>query len=275
MIIVVSDVHLAEKHNDPQVKVDDAKFLEFLDYIASHHLSDGGDLVLLGDIIDLWRRDFVKALVESEAVISKLIEMGDKVKIHYLAGNHDFHMLQMNNLMPDKFPFNVTKELRLEEGGNKLFFIHGYQLEVLANPYYKSMSAYETFSEGLCLAGDDTGNAASKLWETIEASKSALDCLKRLPTDIRSALASMSTPPEDRLRGPHKIHTLIDEIAMSNARTVYLGMDKKETLVFGHTHDPFPEVENGAINTGSWKKGPCRDYAYLEINEGRVKPRTF
>lgn len=275
MIIVVSDVHLAEKKDDPQVKVDDAKFLEFLDYIASHHLKDGGDLVLLGDIIDLWRRDFAKALVESDAVISKLIEMGSNVNVHYLAGNHDFHMLKMSNLMPDMFPFHVTKELRLEEGGNKFFFIHGYQLEVLANPYYKSMSAYETFSEGLCLAGDDTGNAASKLWETIEASKSALDGLKRLPTDIRSALASMISPPEDRLSGPHKIYSEIDKIAMSNARAVYLGMDKKEILIFGHTHEPFPEVENGAINTGSWKKRPCRDYAYLEINECQVKPRTF
>ena len=86
MIIVVSDVHLAEKKDDPQVKVDDAKFLEFLDYIASHHLKDGGDLVLLGDIIDLWRRDFAKALVESDAVISKLIEMGsNSMSIIWLA----------------------------------------------------------------------------------------------------------------------------------------------------------------------------------------------
>ena len=83
-----------------------------------------------------------------------------------------------------KFPFKVTKSLRLEEGGNKFFFIHGYQLEVLANPYYKSMSAYETFSEGLCLAGDDTGNATDKLWETYETSKSVLEGLKHLPTDI-------------------------------------------------------------------------------------------
>ena len=63
MIIVVSDIHLAERANDPQVKADDDNFLEFLEYIASDQLKDGGGLVLLGDIFDLWRRDFVKALM--------------------------------------------------------------------------------------------------------------------------------------------------------------------------------------------------------------------
>ena len=277
MIIVVSDVHMAERADDPQVKTDDGKFKEFLDYIISNQLKDGGDLVLLGDIFDLWRRDFVKALIESEPVIAKLTEMklSGKIKIHYLAGNHDYHMLQMSELLKDKFPFQVTKDLRLEESGKKFFFIHGYQLEVLANPYYKSMSAYETFSEGLCLAGDDTGNAADKLWETFEASKSALEDLKRLPTDIRGALTSMMNPPANRLSGSHQAHSMVELTAISEARDVYLGMDREEVLVFGHTHDPFYEPENGVVNTGSWKKRPCRDYAYLEISGGQPKPQTF
>ncbi len=65
MIIVVSDVHLAERV-DEQTKKDDAKFLDFLNYISANQLDNGGELVLLGDIIDLWRRDFVKAMMESE-----------------------------------------------------------------------------------------------------------------------------------------------------------------------------------------------------------------
>jgi UDP-2,3-diacylglucosamine pyrophosphatase LpxH len=275
MIIVVSDVHLAERANDPQVKADDAMFLEFLDYIASNQLEDGGDLVLLGDIVDLWRRDFVKALIESEAIVQKLIKLKSKVNIHYLAGNHDFHMLQMKNLFSDKFPFPVTKELRLEESKKKFYFIHGYQLEVLANPYYKSMSAYETFSEGLCLAGDDTGNAADKLWETFEASKSALEGLKRLPADIKGALTSMMNPPDNRMSGDHQAHSMVELLSISSARNVYLGMESDEVLIFGHTHDPFFEEENGVANTGSWKKRPCRNYSYLEISKGQVRPQTF
>jgi len=273
MILVVSDVHLAEKADDPQTREDDAEFLEFLDYIASDLLKNGGELVLLGDIIDLWRRDFVKAMLESEPVISKLMEMRSKINIHYLVGNHDYHMLRLGDIFKENgYPISVTKELRLQDGGKKYFFIHGYQLEVLANPYYKSMSAYETFSEGLCLAGDDTGNAADKLWATFQASKSALDGLKRLPSDIKGAIDSMINRPSIRME---RVYGDVDRIAMSNARVLYLGMEKDETLVFGHTHEPFLEVENGAINTGSWKKSPCQDYKYLEISESQVVSKTF
>lgn len=273
MIIVVSDAHLAER-DDPKTKKDDAKFLQFLNSISDKQLANGGELVLLGDIIDLWRRDFVKAMMESEPVISKLMEMKDRIKIHYIVGNHDFHMLNMCNILKDSYyPFNVTKELHLTESGKKFFFIHGYQLEVLANPYYKSISAYETFSEGLCLAGDDTGNAADALWESYERSKAALDGLKRLPENIKGAIDSMFNPPDRRMKNARP---LVDEIAISSARALYLGMEKDETLVYGHTHDPFPQVMlNGAINTGSWNKKPCAEYKYVEIKGGQIDMKSF
>ena len=273
MIIVVSDVHLAER-DDQKTKKDDAKFLQFLNYISDNQLANGGELVLLGDIIDLWRRDFIKAMMESEPVISKLMEMKNKIKIHYLAGNHDYHMLNMCNILKDNYyPFQVIKELHLTESGKKFFFLHGYQLEVLANPYYKSMSAYETFSEGLCLAGDDTGNAADALWESYERTKSALDGLKRLPENIKGAIDSMFNPPDRRMKNARP---LVDEIAISRARALYLGMEKDETLVYGHTHDPFPQViVNGAINTGSWNKKPCSEYKYVEIKGGQIGMKSF
>jgi len=270
MIIVVSDVHLAER-DDRKTKKDDNKFLEFLSYISEDKLQDGGELVLLGDILDLWRRDYVNAMMESKPIISKLMEMKERVKIHYLAGNHDFHILRMSEIYGNNYPFRVAKELRLTEAGRSYMFIHGYQLEVLANPYYKSMSAYETFAEGLCLAGDETGNAADKLWETYGRSQSALEGLKRLPADIKGAIDSMFNPPANRLV---RARSKIDQIATSSARSFYLGMDKDETLVFGHTHEPFP-LDNGAINTGSWKKSPCTEYNYLEIDGGSADLKSF
>jgi hypothetical protein len=118
-------------------------------------------------------------------------------------------------------------------------------------------------------------NAADKLWETFEASKSALEDLKRLPTDIRGALTSMMNPPANRLSGSHQAHSMVEQIAISKARDVYLGMDSDEVLIFGHTHSPFCEPENGVVNTGSWKKQPCRDYEYLEISGGQPKLKTF
>ena len=113
MIIAVSDVHLAEKADDWQVQEDDKKFADFLDYLASGPLKDGGELVLLGDIFDLWRRDFVNALIECESIVSRLIDLGRKANVHYVVGNHDYHMLRMCELFSDKYPFRVSKDLRL------------------------------------------------------------------------------------------------------------------------------------------------------------------
>ncbi|HPE62539.1 MAG TPA: UDP-2,3-diacylglucosamine diphosphatase [Methanothrix sp.] len=276
MIVVISDVHLAEKPKDEKVERDDREFLDFLHHVKGDLLSEGGDLVILGDLIDFWRRDFALALMEMEEAVSIITSFNDDVRVHYVVGNHDFYMLRLKEKLADDFPFkNVAEQVRLEDGGRKFFFTHGYQLEVLANPYYKSLTAYKCFAENLCLAGDDTGSAASDLWDMIQNSKSILEKLQRVPSDLKGAFESMMAGPDDRLFGRHKISLTIDNLAKSGSRTVYLGMEKDEYLVFGHTHMPFIDEEHRAANVGSWKKSPCNDYKYMVIKDGMVEPKVW
>jgi UDP-2,3-diacylglucosamine pyrophosphatase LpxH len=278
MIIVVSDVHLAQHPDDPDVKRDDQAFEDFLKHIACDQLRDGGHLVLLGDIVDFWRRDFAKALTETAEIFSMLTSFNNSVKVHYVAGNHDFFMLRLYERQTPKFPFaEVSRSLSLQDGGSKFFFIHGYQLEVLANPFYKSLTSYESFSENLCLYGDDTGNAASRLWDAFQTSKSLLGGLVRLPVDISASLKSMMKSPEERLEGAHKAKSSIDRLAASRARTLYIGAERDEVLVYGHTHDHDSAYDAACrvVNTGSWKKSPCEEYRFLEIKDGRVAAKAF
>lgn len=276
MIVVVSDVHLTERREDRKVERDDQEFREFLTHLEGNILSDGGDLVILGDLIDFWRRDFAKALMEMEDVISVLTGFKDDVKVYYVVGNHDYYMLKLKETLARDFPFeNVAECIRLQDGGEKFFFTHGYQLEVLANPYYKSLTAYKCFAENLCLAGDDTGNAASELWDMIQSSKSVIDDLRRVPHDLRGALKSMMEGPEDRLRGRHEAALTIDNLAKSKSRAVYLGMWIDEYLIFGHTHMPFVDEQHRVANVGSWKKSPCKEYNYMLIQDGTVTPAVW
>jgi UDP-2,3-diacylglucosamine pyrophosphatase LpxH len=276
MIVVISDAHLAEKSKDEKVEIDDREFLDFLNHVKDDLLSDGGDLVILGDLIDFWRRDFAKALMEMEDVISVLASFKKNVKVHYIVGNHDYYMLCLKETLSESFPFeNVAECVRLQEGGEKFFFTHGYQLEVLANPYYKSLTSYKCFAENLCLAGDDTGNAASELWDMIQTSKSVLDNLRRVPSDLRGALKSMMKSPDDRLCGRHEAALTIDNLAKCKSRTVYLGMGTDEFLIYGHTHNPFVDEENRVANVGSWNKSPCDGYKYMMIRDGMVKPEVW
>ena len=137
------------------------------------------------------------------------------------------------------------------------------------------MTAYKCFAENLCLAGDDTGNAASELWDMIQSSKSVLDGLRRVPHDLRGALKSMMESPDDRLHGRHNIDLSIDNLAKSTSRTVYLGMKTNEYLIYGHTHKPFVDDENRVANVGSWNKSPCDEYRYMVIRDGKVTPQVW
>ncbi len=304
MILVVSDVHLAEipkdSENDRNVVLkdllseDDKQFLDFLRYIKSHQLSEGGELVLLGDVVDFWRRDFAKALRECNVIFSELMNFDNKkVNIHYVVGNHDYYMLKLKkNLFKGPHFSNVSKSVRLSSGDKNFFFIHGYQLETLANPYYKSQTTYEEFAEQLCLCGDDIGSAASKLWELwnwwkihrnlrLVKKQTKHLFLKRRPKDIIGALNSMMEKPGKRLTGRHKAGSMIEMLAGSESRSVYLGMEEDEVLVFGHTHNPYqcpPENETGAlkvVNTGSWKKSPGDYYSFVMIDNGDVQFKEF
>ena len=109
----------------------------------------------------------------------------------------------------------------------------------------------------------------------IQNSKSILEKLQRVPSDLKGAFESMMAGPDDRLFGRHKVSLTIDNLAKSGSRTVYLGMEKDEYLVFGHTHMPFIDEEHRAANVGSWKKSPCNDYKYMVIKDGMVEPKVW
>lgn len=267
-IVVVSDVHLGMK----EAKTD--KFVEFLDFLKTKNVEH---LVLLGDIIDIWRRDFTKAIIECSESLTHLNDMKDKTKVHYIVGNHDYYLLRLSEIFGENFPFEIKKSTVIKSKDQDFFFFHGYQLEVLCNPYYKSMKTYETFSEHMCLAGDDTGNAADKLWKSIQTHSSLWDSLKKFPENPRAALKSMMEPPETRIRNVHKHNVIepIEELARAKTRHFLLSIRPEQYLIYGHTHHPYVEEENKVANTGSWGFGEEKKLDYIEIIDDVVNLKEF
>lgn len=282
-IIAVSDVHLG---------IPEANEEKFIDFLTQLDFDEVKHLVLLGDIIDLWRRDFTKAFLESSKSLRLLNDLAAETNVHYIVGNHDYYLLRLKEINGQSFPFEVSKSITLQsesnepQGGSQnesmeYYFIHGHQLEVLCNPYYKSMKTYEAFSEQMCLVGDDTGNAADEAWKLFQSSKSILDCLKRVPDNPHAALKSMMEPPEVRIRNSNKHNVIepMEELARSNVRNFLLGMKPNQFLIYGHTHYPTNhpgdiKFENVA-NTGSWGVGEDRKYWYVKIEDGKVYNLKF
>ena len=246
LILAVSDVHLGYNASNSRA---------FRDFLNSRCRSLGRNdtLVLLGDIFDFWRRNNVEVALENESIFSILESL--EATIHYIIGNHDYTLVDLKAV--DK-PFDVSKELKLENGGKIFSFIHGYQLEVLANLEPLTIREYEDLCVSLCLrTGDFFGDVLSIMWDMLHLSFKKGDRRK-------NAINSISEVPESR-----KNMDRVRQLSVSRVKDLFLGLGKEETLVFGHIHRPF--IHERTANTGCWVSDAEKQNTYIEIENGEMK----
>lgn len=252
MILVVSDVHLGcDKCNRDE-------FLNFLDYHGSTKIDH---LVLLGDIFDFWRRNNAEVIEENDDLLVKLNNLNAK-NVHYVAGNHDYYLLDLNKRYDANYQGAVSKYLRLEDGGESFFFIHGYELEAILWEFPASLQMYEKFSNEMCFNKDVTGNFLSKIW------------------DLKSKIGKKGRFVKDMDKEPYKRKNInkVDEFALSVGKYPLLGMKPNENLIFGHTHRPFMNQTKKVANTGSWiDELPIKSQqnSYIEIKDGQMNLEFF
>jgi len=247
-VVVTSDQHLG------YVNSDKCAFNAFLDSLSER--SDVTHLVLLGDVVDMWRRDASGVFLEHHDTVTKLLTLKSKgVKVFYVAGNHDYHVLYLTN---PAYPFNpFLKDLTLTDGPITYRLVHGYEFD----PEQK-----EPFMAFLCRVMSDTGGVEEQaLWTDYNHLKTILS--KAEPSFIKADLAKMAERlhqrPEDRLKDSlNKINT-----------TALNAVKPGEVLVFGHTHAPFINKVGTVVNSGSWVKDAATHNTYVELSDG--KPRLF
>lgn len=247
MIIVVSDLHLGYDHANRE------PFIGFLDDIGKS-LGRPDHFVLLGDIFDFWRRNNVAVVLENEDLVGRIEDLA--ANVHYIPGNHDFTFAKLATYGTGAF--NVQKTLTLQDGDTRFSFMHGYQLEVLANLEPLTIEEYEQLCVSLCQrTGDFIGDLLSFLWDNIHLSFKRGD--KR-----RGMVQSIGAIPEKR-RDMHKI----DSLARSRVRDLFLGLGKGNKFVYGHTHRPF--LEDSVANTGCWVSDADEQNTYLKIENGEMQ----
>ncbi len=255
-IIAVSDVHLGTENSNSN---------DFLRFLELCNTADIDDLVLLGDIMDFWRRNNAKIVIdEDNAKILEKIALLDVKNIHYIVGNHDYYMLRLFERYEDSYPFSVSKSLRLENGGRSFYFIHGYELEVLETLQPATIEQYEVFSENMCFAEDMIGGFASSLWSMKSGCEDIIDKTTQF----------LKKPPNER----EDIANIYD-LAISKGAYILLGMKPDEYLVYGHTHRPYASEKHKRANTGAWvqdnKLKNKSINTYVKIKDGEVSLQKF
>ncbi len=144
-VVVTSDQHLGYANSDKSA------FNTFLDHLAQD--SEATHFVLLGDVVDMWRRDASGVFLENDGTMQKILAMKPKVEIYYVAGNHDYHVLQLQN---HSYQFQFQKDLILTDGKTTYRFLHGYEFDPEQNV---------AWMEGLCrVMSDQAGDFESGFW---------------------------------------------------------------------------------------------------------------
>ena len=134
------------------------------------------EIVLLGDVFDLWRASLGKAVKDSQYFFNRLFELD--VKLIYVVGNHDHHLMVMNEdiwsleriARGDFYPNYRTnlswnwkifdQELEMyypvyfsSNGGRKVLFTHGHHLNGIQSFTIQTISKFRK------LVGEDLSPA--------------------------------------------------------------------------------------------------------------------
>jgi UDP-2,3-diacylglucosamine pyrophosphatase LpxH len=224
------------------------------------------DLVLLGDIVDMWRRDASGIFLENMDTMEIVKGLQRKIKVHWIAGNHDYHLLKLKNRAPHyNYPFEFHETLELVDGDTTYRFMHGYEFE-----YGNELKYIRPVLEILChFMSDAEGVPEDELW--VEISKKIGDLHYSALShqlegkDLIIKHKSLHDSPGERLKDK------LDKVEMSAYDEI---RDRPgHILIFGHTHHPFINKRENLVNTGSWVRETTPHNTYVVLEGG--KPRLF
>jgi len=275
-IIAVSDVHLGylKEDDSKQSLSNKSGFCKLLKDIDAR--DDINHLVICGDMLDMWRRDMVGVTIENLDVLNMLQSLSKKIDVHYLAGNHDYHIRHLNR---PSYPFRFSeckdpKEgIILKDSGKSYVFKHGYDLE-------PGMAESEALFDLMCSTSDEVGDFKSRIYSSLgefwKQGKQAWESAGLGFTEFFKGVDN-AWKPDDRdaskfLDG-NKISKPLPERLQKEedfdfkALKEHLANDA--ILVFGHTHKPF-HYKN-IINLGSWITTYPVHSIYLEIKDGQER----
>ena len=251
VIVATSDQHLGSDTSNQ------SSFEEFLDQIIRTDTTIT-DFVLLGDVVDMWRRDASGVFLENRKIFENILSLPKNIKVHYVYGNHDYHLRYLKD---HAYPFKFVDELPLTEDGRNYRFVHGCQFDDL-------MKKAKPLLDPLCrVMSDDMGNYESALWAMLTRDPSDREYFSYPISEKREILEKVKEllqKPEVRLAG-----RTLDAIEKEACNCV----DPDEILVFGHTHVPFINESGTVVNTGCWVKDAPVHNTYVRLDADG--PRLF
>lgn len=210
--------------------------------------------MILGDFVDMWRRDASGLFLQFYDVVEKLLELKKKMNVYCVGGNHDFHL---NKLTLPVYPLYFQRDLILSSGSTTYVLKHGWEFD----PEQR-----EPVMELLCMNfSDQAGTLRSGAWKLLQGIKSDIDNsvkdLLKIHKGGDAYLQNLMMPPSKRLA---KSFTDVEKNAISSVQ-------RGQILVFGHTHKPFVNAAGNVANSGSWVSDETTTNTWVELDGIKIK----
>ena len=246
-VLVATDQHLGYANSDV------AGFRSFLDYVSKR--SDVGTLAILGDLVDMWRRDVSGLFLEERESMDKLVELGSSMDVRLIVGNHDYHL---TNLRGHGYPFEFLGSMDpMDLGPVKYRFMHGWEFDSEQQP---------PIMEALCHnLSDDAGAERTEVYDAFIGLEDRLEELFRVHGGMDAYIDHLLQGPESRLRA------LLPDVE----RRAYSSLRPGERLIFGHTHRPFVSADERLTNAGSWVTDAAVHNTFVELDGAQVRLFVF
>lgn len=245
-IIVISDIHLGYQRSNVK------DFDNFLDYLATR--KDVDVLVILGDFVDMWRRDVSGLFLEFRNELDKILNLPKHVTVYCLFGNHDYHLLKLTG---PTYPFEFVETKCIPATDTITYkFKHGHQYDSAQNPI---------FMELLC---DNLSNQAGKDRSEI------YDAFNKIKDELSHALGFKTK--QDHIDHLLKIpESRLAQNLSEVEKEAFKDVGQNEILIFGHTHRAFVSDNERIVNTGCWVSDASLTNTFVELDNGQVRLFEF
>ncbi len=247
MKIFISDLHLGDGSRTDDFSRDQ-QFLFFLEFIKS----EAKELIILGDLFELWQADLDKVVFKHSQVINKLLFLRNKIKVTYVIGNHDY----LPFIKYANSGLGIVTEYRDSKSG--IIAEHGYRYD-----------AFNRFKNPLKSIKSPLGKHFTKIVANLER-------LVHPDVDIwvRKALDGVDEFLQEVMTVRNKVRPSTDEYIKRGGHFVEFDKAVKnhiekgaKIVIFGHTHKAqLQSFGNGIYaNCGTWVDGNIPNYiAYNE-----------
>lgn len=258
VIVVATDQHLGYTRSNS------AQFSDFLDDLLKRH--DVTDFVLLGDFVDMWRRDVSGLFLEFGDILQKVLELKSRMNVYCVAGNHDYHLLNLSkedNPFKKDYPLEFLPQLDFPKNNPKYLFRHGWEFDPAQHPSIMEILCYNL--------SDQEGKIRSDIWDVLTKSlkTDVVDKVKEIIDRFEGKekyLSSILSPPSERLKSNLG---LVENKACTSPK------EQGQILIFGHTHRPFVNTTNDVVNAGSWVSDAQTANTYVELDGDNIHLMQF